>query len=176
MESEVSTSLSTRGFQRKSRAKRPKHELFRCDKSDEDLDDISDENVDGDVSKYEECNNGPSFPSSNHKRKAVMEVTREHASDVTVLQGTFLMLCTVFFFCLSVKMHFMLYIGPGCGSDGKLVWIGRKVLVWRKGHRLSWKGIITDYLTGTEAVKIHYEGFQRFYDEIVVCFVILFCS
>lgn len=67
-----------------------------------------------------------------------------------------------------------MFIGPGCGINGMLVWIGRKVLIGRKGRRLSWKGIITDYSTGTEAVKIHYEGFQQFYDEIVVCFVFYF--
>lgn len=106
VEAEASNDLSTKGLPKKDGAKRPKHELLRSsaskiceqatcsrdDKSGNNLDDIGDDDIDGDVNDLEESNNGLSFPSSGHKRKAAMEVTRENASKIAVLQGHFLLI------------------------------------------------------------------------------------
>ena len=56
--------------------------------------------------------------------------------------------------------------GAGCGSEGMLVWQGRKLIV-NKMKKHGWRGFATEALVNAEACKIHYEGFSQFYDEMV---------
>ena len=161
---------------KQSRNKRSKHQLLISDRStpssSEDtgnIDSIDNESSDSE-SELPEHNisdrtTGLSFPSGKRKQKAALEVSRENATKMATLRG-FLIPHSILFLSFLATTQTSI-VGLGCGAEGLQVWIGRKVLVGCRKSR-SWKGIITEYLTGTEAVKIHYDGFQQFYDEIVV--------